>query len=272
MITRIFTTTIKRKILNFNLIKRHASTTSRSLSLMARTSNSTISNDLSEIRTRRKQKMSVLAHSRSDSFGFDPKLERQKFKHDVEEKSAFERVEWASKNYPGHVAMTTSFGIDSAVLLHLASTLIPDIPVIYVDTGFAPKETYQYAQTLQEELDLNLFVTTSAITPNRMLALYGELWNEDHSSYGRMRKVEPLRGAIRDLDVRCLLVGLRGNQTKHRASLPALSVRGVLVLVSFLIHSLRVVTHITYTTNRLTRVTRLCPLLATIPLECYGNT
>jgi phosphoadenosine phosphosulfate reductase len=74
---------------------------------------------------------------------------------------------------------------------------------------------------------LNLFVTTSAITPNRMLALYGELWNEDHSSYGRMRKVEPLRGAIRDLDVRCLLVGLRGNQTKHRASLPALSVRGV---------------------------------------------
>ena len=63
--------------------------------------------------------------------------------------------------------MSTSFGIDSAVLLHLASTLIPDIPVIYVDTGFAPPETYLYAKTLQEELDLNLFVTTSAITPNR---------------------------------------------------------------------------------------------------------
>jgi len=58
-----------------------------------------------------------------------------------------------------------------------------------------------------------------------MLALYGELWNEDHASYGKMRKVEPLKGAMRDLDVRCLLVGLRGNQTAHRAQLPALSVQ-----------------------------------------------
>ena len=185
------------------------------------------SRELDDIKKERIQTRfkSVLAHSRSNSFGFDPKLERARFSEEVEKKNAFERLEWASKNYPGHVAMSTSFGIDSAVLLHLASTLIPDIPVIYVDTGFAPPETYKFVQTLQEDLDLNLFVTTSAVTPNRMISLYGELWNVDHNLYGRMRKVEPLKGALRDLDVRCLLVGLRGDQTAHRAALPALSVQ-----------------------------------------------
>jgi len=100
--------------------------------------------DVKSKRRESRKTISVMASVRQDSFGFEPKRERQRYGKEIEGKSAFDRIEWASKSYPGHVAMSTSFGIDSAVLLHLASTLIPDIPVIYVDTGFAPPETYQY--------------------------------------------------------------------------------------------------------------------------------
>lgn len=141
--------------------------------------------------------------------------------------NAEERIKWAGRNFPGHVAMTTSFGIDSAVLLHFVTRLIPEVPVVWIDTGYLPPETYRYAYELQEHLDLNLFVSTSAITPARMEATYGKLWEhgdvDSHKLYGLMRKNEPLKRSLRDLDVRCLMVGLRKQQTKHRASLESLS-------------------------------------------------
>ncbi|NEQ92348.1 MAG: phosphoadenosine phosphosulfate reductase family protein, partial [Okeania sp. SIO2G4] len=41
--------------------------------------------------------------------------------------------------------MSTSFGIQAAVMLHLATTVVPNIPVIWVDTGYLPGETYRFA-------------------------------------------------------------------------------------------------------------------------------
>ena len=158
-------------------------------------------------------------------------LEHQLVTHlaDVEKMSPKERLNWASKTHPGHIAMSTSFGIHSAVLLHMATQVDPDIPVVWIDTGYLMPDTYRYAETLQEELNLNLFVSTSAISPARMEATYGKLWEDEslqsHQLYGLMRKNEPLKRSMKDLDIKCLIVGLRSDQTKERSTMSPLSIQ-----------------------------------------------
>ena len=63
-------------------------------------------------------------------------------------------LQWALDRYGAGFAMTTSFGIQSSVLLHMLSRLPGGdaVPVIWVDTGYLPPETYRYAQTLCERL------------------------------------------------------------------------------------------------------------------------
>lgn len=118
--------------------------------------------------------------------------------------------------------MTTSFGIQSAVLLHMATRAEPQIPVIWIDTGYLPAETYRYADQLAEHLTLNLHVYQSRMTPARMEALYGRLWEHPDPAaldrYHAIRKVEPLNRALRELGAKAWLAGVRRDQTDHRAT------------------------------------------------------
>jgi phosphoadenosine phosphosulfate reductase len=132
-------------------------------------------------------------------------------------------VEWAAETFGDTLVMSTSFGIQAAVMLHLVSTVIPDIPVIWIDTGYLPPETYQFAQQLTERLNLNLKVYQSPLSPARMEALYGRLWDqrdvESLNLYDQIRKVEPMQRALRELNAQAWLAGLRSNQTQHRQNL-----------------------------------------------------
>ena len=126
--------------------------------------------------------------------------------------------------------MTTSFGIQSAVMLHLATSVVPRIPVIWLDTGYLPPETYRFAAELTERLDLNLQVYQSPISPARMESLYGRLWetgsNEDLDRYNRIRKVEPMQRALDELGAKAWLSGLRADQTDFRRTLPIVGRQG----------------------------------------------
>ena len=83
-------------------------------------------------------------------------------------------IGWAAREFDNRVAMSTSFGIQAAVLLHMATKVLPNIPVVWVDTGYLPKETYTYAEELKQTLGLNLIVSSNnAWTPARMEAIYG---------------------------------------------------------------------------------------------------
>jgi phosphoadenosine phosphosulfate reductase len=139
-------------------------------------------------------------------------------------------LKWAMVEFEGRLAMSTSFGIQSAILLHLATQVKPDIPIVWVDTGYLPAETYHYAETLRETLNLNLHVATNTQwTPARMEAIHGKLWESDepsaHGLYGKMRKVEPMQGALNALEPNpmVLLSGLRAAQTKARANMKPIS-------------------------------------------------
>ena len=139
-------------------------------------------------------------------------------------------IRWAKAEFCQHLVMSTSFGIQSAVMLHLVTQIVPEIPVIWIDTGYLPKETYLFAEELTKRLNLNLFVYQSHMSPARMEAKYGKLWqNKDIESlnlYDNIRKVEPMQRALKDLQAHAWLAGLRQNQTQFRQQLDFVNQQG----------------------------------------------
>lgn len=140
------------------------------------------------------------------------------------ERNARALVECAARLHGSGLVLSTSFGIQSAAMLHLATAVVPDIPVVWVDTGYLPPETYRFAEELRGRLDLNLHAASSALSPARMEALFGRLWETDQVAdldrYDRIRKVEPMRRALDELGATAWLAGLRADQTEHRSTLP----------------------------------------------------
>ena len=153
----------------------------------------------------------------------------------LEQCYALGRLRWGLETFAEGFALTTSFGIQSAVLLHMASRLGAPVPIIWVDTGYLPPETYQYAETLMGLLSLNVQPVQATMSPARMEALHGQLWNtgrlEDLELYHRIRKVEPLDRALMERRVQCWASGVRGRQTDHRKAMePLQRVRGLWAL------------------------------------------
>lgn len=137
--------------------------------------------------------------------------------------TASDRVRWALEEFLGHAALSTSFGVQSAVMLHLVTRLDPQIPVVFVDTGYLFPETYRFAEDLTARLGLNLKVYTPLLSPARQEALYGKLWEqgvEGLEKYGRLNKVEPMNRALRELGARVWLTGLRREHASSREELP----------------------------------------------------
>ncbi|MGI0481155.1 phosphoadenosine phosphosulfate reductase [Geminocystis sp. CENA526] len=132
-------------------------------------------------------------------------------------------IAWADQEFSHNLVISTSFGIQAAVMLHLVTLVIPNIPVIWIDTGYLPKETYLFAEELTQRLNLNLKVYQSDLSPARMEAIHGKIWqNKDIESlnlYDRIRKVEPMQRALKELNAKAWLAGLRQNQTDYRQQL-----------------------------------------------------
>ena len=132
---------------------------------------------------------------------------------------AEQRVEWALANGEANFALSSSFGAQSAVALHLLTRQKPEIPVILVDTGYLFPETYRFADDLSQRLKLNLQVYRPLVGRAWMEARYGKLWEqglEGIERYNQLRKVEPLRRALQELEVRTWFTGLRRNQSESR--------------------------------------------------------
>ncbi|GAB9463586.1 hypothetical protein Gpo141_00001040 [Globisporangium polare] len=147
---------------------------------------------------------------------------------ELSDKTPLEIIQWAYDTYGSGAVLSSSFGIQSAVMLNLARTVAKKIPVIWIDTGYLPRETYLFAASLAKQLDLNIKVFQSAITPARMEALYGKLWETEtpqaHKQYGFIRKVEPMQRALKELSASALLVGVRADQTSHRETMKVVSI------------------------------------------------
>lgn len=141
---------------------------------------------------------------------------------------AEQRVEWALAHLAGEHALSSSFGAQAAVSLHLVTRLKPDLPVIFIDTGYLFPETYRFADALTERLRLNLKVYRPQLGIAWMEARFGRLWEQGLDGlerYNRLRKVEPMQRALRELGVRTWIAGLRRSQAHTRAGIDILELR-----------------------------------------------
>jgi phosphoadenosine phosphosulfate reductase len=147
----------------------------------------------------------------------------------LESRTAEERVAWALEHGQANPAMSSSFGAQAAVLLHMVTQQKPDIPVILIDTGYLFPETYRFADELHERLKLNLQVFRPLVSRAWMEARHGRLWEQGLvgiEQYNNLRKVEPMKRALDELEIKTWFTGLRRSQSSSRANTPVLQLRG----------------------------------------------
>jgi len=152
----------------------------------------------------------------------------QRLNRNLDNLSAEGRIEWALHYLPGHHIMTSSFGIQGALMLHMVTRIVPDIPVVLVDTGYLFPETYAFIDQLSERLQLNLHISRAEQSPAWQESRYGRLWEQGLSGiehYNRINKVEPLQRALKALDVGSWFAGLRRQQSQSRAALPVVRIQ-----------------------------------------------
>jgi phosphoadenosine phosphosulfate reductase len=135
---------------------------------------------------------------------------------------AEKRVEQALEILPGAHVLSSSFGAQAAVMLHLVNQIIPKIPVVLIDTGYLFPETYRFVDELTKRLDLNLKVVRSDASPAWQESRFGKLWDqglEGIEQYNRINKQEPMERALQDLGAHTWFAGLRRVQADTRAKL-----------------------------------------------------
>lgn len=148
---------------------------------------------------------------------------------DLDSESADERIAWALSELPGEHMLSSSFGAQSAVMLHLVTRQKPDIPVVLIDTGYLFPETYRFADKLTSQLDLDLRVFGPRHSPAWQEARYGKRWEQGVSgieAYNRDNKIAPMEAALESLDVGTWFSGLRRSQSSTRIGTPIIDSSG----------------------------------------------
>lgn len=125
--------------------------------------------------------------------------------------------------FPGKIAVVSSFGAESVVLLHLVAQVDPATPVLFLNTGKLFAETLRYRDRLQEALGLT---DVRALYPHpedeRGLDPHGALWSEDPDACCRIRKVLPLGRALQGFEAQ--VTGRKRFQTSARSTMDLIEV------------------------------------------------
>lgn len=140
----------------------------------------------------------------------------------LETLDAHGRVAWALEHLPGEQVLSSSFGVQAALMLHLVNEVAPGIPVVFVDTGYHFPETYQFVDALTEQLRLNLKVYGPQYSAAWQEARYGKRWEQGRDAiiaYNQEAKVEPMQRALEELNVGTWFSGLRRSQSQSRAAI-----------------------------------------------------
>jgi phosphoadenosine phosphosulfate reductase len=118
---------------------------------------------------------------------------------------------------PDEACLTCSFQAEDVLLLRLAMELRPEIPVLFLDTGYHFQETYEYRDRMAAEWNLNLTNLLPRQTVAQQESEFGLLYQTEPNRCCGFRKVEPLFEAVAKYKV--WLTGLRREQARSRAEL-----------------------------------------------------
>lgn len=145
-------------------------------------------------------------------------------------KSPLEIVRWAVAQAGGRAIVSTNFRPYEAAILHVATQVQPDIPVLWVDHGYNRPATYRHAEALRTSLGLNLKPFLPRLTPAHRDAIHGPIpTTEDEAGLKRfsaLMKLEPFQRGMRELAPTVWLTALRQVQNPNRAGLDIVSLDG----------------------------------------------
>src|SRR3984893_7772288 len=122
-----------------------------------------------------------------------------------------------SANKNARPCFTSSFQVEDMAVLHFLRKRIPDVPVLFLDTGYHFLQTYEYRDRLAKEWSLNLVNVLPVQTVAEQESAFGILNRSDPTRCCQLRKVEPLLGALEPFDV--WFTGLRREQSPTRKNL-----------------------------------------------------
>lgn len=117
------------------------------------------------------------------------------------------------------IFVTTNFGPNSSVLLHMLTQAKPDIPVLWIDSGLNKPETYEHAERAIDALNLNVSVYTPKVTAARLDTVFGgipTIQDDNHAEFTRQFKLEPFERAIRSQPSKIWFSAVRREQTAFR--------------------------------------------------------
>ena len=148
---------------------------------------------------------------------------------ELREKSPLEIVRWAVAQARGGAIVSTNFRPYEAVVLHLATQVQPDIPVLWIDHGYNKRATYHHAEELKTLLSLNLKPFVPKMTAAHYDAVHGgapepTAENEERiKAFSTVMKLEPFQRGMRELAPTVWITALRRAQNPNRAELDIVS-------------------------------------------------
>ncbi|MEM7395158.1 MAG: phosphoadenosine phosphosulfate reductase family protein [Verrucomicrobiota bacterium] len=138
-------------------------------------------------------------------------------------KSPAEVIDWAVDYGAGNAIVSTNFRPLEAVLLHMTTRAKPDIPVLWVDTGYNTSATYRFAEQVIEQLDLNVKKYIPLDTAAHRDAKNGGIPDiddqEKHDRFTHEVKLEPFTRGLSELKPKIWFTALRKEQTAFRETL-----------------------------------------------------
>jgi phosphoadenosine phosphosulfate reductase len=133
-----------------------------------------------------------------------------------------EVVRWAAAQFGDDLVMSSSFGEQASVLLHMAVQHLPSIKIVFVDTGYLFPETYRFMEEMRHRFNLNVWTYRTLNDPIAYLHRAGELNPFERTNVKACcaaNKNEPFERAFRELKPKAWLRGVRRQQTEERKAM-----------------------------------------------------
>src|SRR5437016_7701883 len=126
-------------------------------------------------------------------------------------------LSWALDIFGNDVAISSAFGAEGMVLIDMASRTKKDFRLFTIDTEFLFSETYSLMDRIEERYGISIEKVYSLLSPEEQERTHGtSLWGRDPDLCCNLRKVEPLRRKLGELDG--WITSIRRDQTSTRAS------------------------------------------------------
>ena len=140
------------------------------------------------------------------------------FNKELRKKNPSEIIKWALERSKNPI-LTTNFRPYEAAIIHLCIEVMPDIKVVWCDSGYNTKATYVYAEKIISTLNLNLKLYVPSQTSAHREIFMGQvpdIDNPKHKEFTQQVKLEPFERAMEDIKPDLWITNLRKGQTEFR--------------------------------------------------------